>query len=301
MNTTPKNNHLRIGLFGLIGVALVVSVVLLSQVISPNHESVFNGERALQDVAYQVALGPRTAGSEAHAQFITWLQAELEATGWQVEIQTATRMDHDIKNVIASRSDEPPEIILAAHYDSRLFADQDPDPALRQESVPGANDGASGVALLLELSRVLPSDSVPVWLVFFDAEDNGDIPGWDWILGSRAFVDTLTEEPSAVIILDMLGDVVLDIYFERNSDPLLSQEIWSQADRLGYGDYFIQEVKYSILDDHIPFVEAGIPAVDIIDFDYPYWHTTADTIDKVSMQSLQHVGETLLAWIVNKP
>ena len=301
MNTPRQNRYLWIGLYGLIGLALVIIISLFAQGVPPQEEPAFDGERALRDVAYQVALGPRTPGSEAHAQFLLWLQAELETTGWQVETQAAIRMDHEIKNIVASRSDEPPDLILAAHYDSRLFADQDPDPALRQESVPGANDGASGVALLLELSRVLPSDSVPVWLVFFDAEDNGDIPGWDWILGSRAFVDTLTEEPSAVIILDMLGDVVLDIYFERNSDPLLSQEIWSQADRLGYGDYFIQEVKYSILDDHIPFVEAGIPAVDIIDFDYPYWHTTADTIDKVSMQSLQHVGETLLAWIVNKP
>jgi Zn-dependent M28 family amino/carboxypeptidase len=156
------------------------------------------------------------------------------------------------------------------------------------------------VAILLELARTLPRDTVPVELLFIDAEDNGNLPGWDWILGSRAFVESLTFQPRAVIIVDMLGDADLNIYKEYNSDLALVEAIWAQAAALGYEQYFIPEYKYSILDDHTPFLEAGIPAVDIIDFDYPFYHTSADTADKVSAQSLEVVGRTLWAWIVTQ-
>jgi Zn-dependent M28 family amino/carboxypeptidase len=116
-------------------------------------------------------------------------------------------------------------------------------------------------------------------------------------MGSRVFVVALTEKPQAAIIVDMVGDTDLNLYIERNSDPVLVAEIWAQAATLGYGKYFIATQKYDMIDDHTPFLEAGIPAVDIIDFDYPYWHTTADTADKVSAHSLQAVGETLWDWI----
>ncbi len=185
-----------------------------------------------------------------------------------------------------------PQIIVGAHYDSRMLADQDPGPG-RNLPVPGANDGASGVAVLLELARTLPSNSIPLALVFLDAEDNGGLNGQDWIMGSRAYVASLDFRPRAVIILDMIGDADLNIYMERNSDQRLVTEIWAQAASLGYRQYFIPTYKYSMIDDHTPFLEAGIPAVDIIDFDYPYWHTTADTPDKVSAASLQIVGEVL--------
>ena len=260
----------------------------------------FDGERAMQDVLYQTSLGPRTPGSAAHAQVVEWLQVELQAAGWQVNFQEAAALGHPIQNIIARRSNAPPQILLAAHYDSRMIADRDPDPARRAAPVPGANDGASGVAVLLELARTLPLDTVPLWLVFFDAEDNGGIPGWDWLLGSRAFVSALTEKPQAVVIIDMIGDADLNIYLEMNSNPRLAAEVWEQAAALGYDEVFIPTQKYRILDDHIPFIEAGIPAVDIIDFDYPYWHTTADTADKVSAQSLQIVGETLWAWVLEQ-
>jgi Zn-dependent M28 family amino/carboxypeptidase len=163
--------------------------------------------------------------------------------------------------------------------------------------VPAANDGASGVAVLLELARTLPEGEVPVWLVFFDAEDNGRIEGWDWILGSREFVANNPIRPQAVVIVDMIGDADLNIYKEQNSDPALTNAIWAVARDLGYGDRFLPEYKYSILDDHTPFLEAGIPAVDIIDFDYPYYHTLEDTPDKVSPQSLEIVGKTLWTWL----
>ena len=260
----------------------------------------FDGQRAYSDVQTQVAFGPRIPGSEGHARAQTWMQQELEAAGWQVELQTSEAFGQTIENLVARRSAKPPQIILGAHYDTRIFADSDPDPAQRDQPVPGANDGASGVAVLLELARSLPENAVPLWLVFFDAEDNGRIAGWDWILGSREFVKNNPLQPRAVIILDMIGDADLNIYKERNSNPDLMDAIWSVAGGLGYGEKFIPEFKHSMLDDHTPFLEVGIPAVDIIDFDYPYWHTIGDTPDKVSAESLQVVGETLHAWIVEQ-
>lgn len=258
----------------------------------------FDGIQAYSDVQTQVAMGPRTPGSAGHAQVRKWMRAELESAGWTVEIHESNRLGHPIYNVIAKRSDEPPQIILGAHYDTRFVADNDPDPAKQSEPVPGANDGASGVAVLLELARSLPEETVPVWLVFFDAEDNGRTEGWDWIMGSRAFVEEIPVRPRAVVIVDMVGDADLNIHYERNSDPALRAEIWETAESLGYGDVFIPAEKHSITDDHKPFLEAGIPAVDIIDFDYVHWHTTQDTPDKVSPESLRMVGDTLWHWVV---
>jgi glutaminyl-peptide cyclotransferase len=260
----------------------------------------FDGERAYAHVQTQVGFGPRIPGTPGHDKIREWIMNEVIAVGWQFEIQASETMGHTIYNLIAKNSEQPPQIIIGAHYDSRIYADNDPDPANHTESVSGANDGASGVAVLLELARSLPSDSVPVWLVFFDAEDNGRIEGWDWILGSREFVKKNPVQPRAVVIVDMIGDADLNIYRERNSNVALMDEIWATAKSLGYDDTFIDEYKHSMLDDHTPFVEAGIPAIDIIDFDYPYWHTIEDTPDKVSAESLQTVGETLRTWIIQQ-
>jgi len=260
----------------------------------------FDGQRAYEDVKTQVAMGPRVPGTDGHAQIQEWIERELVSAGWQVEIQESEALGHPIENIVARRTDEPPQIILGAHYDTRMYADSDPDPAQHTNPVPGANDGASGVAVLLELARSLPEHTVPVWLVFFDAEDNGRIEGWDWILGSREFVANNPDPPRAAIIVDMIGDADLNIYKELNSNPELTDEIWGAAKELGYESKFVPEYKHSMLDDHTPFVQAGIPAVDIIDFDYPYWHTVQDTPDKVSAESLDAVGETLFAWVVQQ-
>lgn len=257
----------------------------------------FDGTRAYTDVQTQVDMGPRTPGSAGHAQVREWMRKELESAGWIVEIHETEALGNPIYNLIAKRSDAPPQVILAAHYDTRIFADNDPDENKRTQPVPGANDGASGVAVLLELARTLPQDTVPVWLVFFDAEDNGRIEGWDWILGSRAFANEIAVQPQSVVILDMIGDANLNIHYEKNSDQTIRAEIWDTAARLGYEEAFIQTEKYSMLDDHTPFLEKGIPAVDIIDFDYPYWHTIQDTPDKVSAESLQIVGRTIWQWV----
>lgn len=287
----------------IIGLLLIIAIGWYAYALrsQPEPASVFfDGQRAYADVQTQVAFGPRSPGTDGHAQIVAWMRAELESAGWLVEIQESEALGHPIQNVVAKRGDASPQIVLGAHYDSRMYADNDPDPANHTKPVPAANDGASGVAVLLELARTLPKDSVSTWLVFFDAEDNGRIEGWDWILGSREFVKNNVLQPRAVVVIDMIGDANLNIYKERNSNAGLTDEIWDVALGLGYEKQFIAEYKYSMEDDHTPFLEAGIPAVDIIDFDYPYWHTVEDTADKVSAESLEAVGKTLWTWITQQ-
>ena len=258
----------------------------------------FDSARAYQHVVNLSAFGPRTPGSEAQEKAIEYFRSELQKYNWQVEVQIVEVNGQTLKNVIARRSDVPPQIILGAHYDSRLMADRDPDPEKQKQPVPGANDGASGAAVLLELGRVLPSNSVPTWIVFFDGEDQGRIPGWEeWSLGARGFVTELSLKPRAVVIVDMVGDFNLDIYKEKQSNPRITNEIWDVAKSLGFGNYFRDEEKYTITDDHVPFLQANIPAVDIIDIEYRFWHTSYDTPSNVSAQSLGIVGSTLQVWI----
>jgi len=293
-----NKSRLIISFLLIILIAVVAVGLVLSLQSSLTQENAFDPERAYQDVQAQTDLGPRTPGSKAHASAIEYIVTELEKAGWKTEIQTAEKMGHPIRNIIARRGSGAQWVILGAHYDSRLLADQDVDPILASQPVLGANDGASGVAVLLELARVLPKDNdKEIWLVFFDAEDQGELEGWDWILGSRAFVETLNGKPDAVVVIDMIGDADLHIFREKASDPMLTGEIWQTAKRLGYSDSFIDEEKYSIIDDHLPFLDAGIPAVDIIDIEYPYWHTSKDTVDKVSARSLEIIGVTLLTWL----
>lgn len=283
----------------ILGAAVALTRLLPRQVPQNAAPVRFDGPRAMEDVQSQMAFGPRTPGSSAHDQIVQWIQTQVKDAGWQVEVQQTTRMGHPIQNIIAKRGSGQPWIILGAHFDSRMRADQDSDPSKRLQPVPGANDGASGVAVLLELARVLPANlNKQVWLAFIDAEDQGDLPGWDWILGSRALAESLGSKPDAVVIIDMIGDADLNISMERNSDQGLTREIWNQAAQAGFGSQFIPQIKYDMLDDHTPFLQKGIRAVDIIDFDYPYWHTSADTADKLSAKSLEAVGETLRRWLL---
>jgi glutaminyl-peptide cyclotransferase len=262
---------------------------------------VFNGDRAYADVKYQVSLGPRIPGTPAHDQIVQWITAELKKYSWQVQLQQTSLENHPIQNIIAKKgtAGSKPWVIIGAHYDTRMFADQDPDLSKRTQPVPGANDGASGVAVLLELARNLDSlKSKEVWLVFFDTEDQGNIPGWNWILGSQAFVNSLSGKPDYSVVIDMIGDKDLNIYRELNSNQALTDRIWSVAASLGYQDQFINQGKYRMEDDHTPFLEKGLDAIDIIDFDYPWWHTASDTPDKVAPASLKAVGNTLLSWVL---
>jgi glutaminyl-peptide cyclotransferase len=260
----------------------------------------FDADRAYQDVINQVAFGPRVPESLAHAQAVDYMIKELMAAGWQIDIQDVTCEGHRVINITAYREKVDEPILLAAHYDSRMVNDAETPLSELSQPVPGANDGASGVAVLLEIARVLPAADNDVWLVFFDAEDQGNLDGWGWTLGSQAYADALTVAPKALVLLDMIGDTDLNIYREGSSDTTLKNEIWLTAASLGYTDQFINTEKYNMIDDHTPFLEKGIPAVDLIDFDYPYWHTTADTSDKVSPQSLEIVGNVILTWLKDK-
>lgn len=261
----------------------------------------FNGQRAYEDIEYQVGLGPRTMGSIAHDKATAWIVDELKDQHWLVETQETMISGVAIQNIIAKRGEGKPWIIIGSHYDSRYMADKDPILANRTQPVMGANDGASTVAILLELARVLPKKlDKQIWLVFFDDEDNGAASGTGWSVGSSYFVDQLQTKPDSVVVLDMLGDKNLNIYMEGNSNHELNNQIWDVAKELGYTQ-FIAKYKHYLTDDHIPFLKAGIKAVDIIDIDYPYWHTTNDTLDKVSAESLQVVGDTVIQWLEQYP
>lgn len=248
-------------------------------------------------VERQLAFGPRYPGSPGHQAVGGWIESELQRQGWEPARQSFEHAGLPLANIIGRGGGVRSRLVLlGAHYDTRPLADE--SGSVAPGPVPGANDGASGVAVLLELARALePTDlECEVWLVFFDAEDSGRLPGWDWILGSSYFVANLEREPEAVVIVDMVGDRSLQLPLERNSDPALQAEIWEQAARLGY-EAFESRPGHSMLDDHTPFLRRGLAAVDIIDFDYRYWHTEEDTIDKVSSSSLQAVGHTLESWL----
>lgn len=283
-------------------VSIIFMFVIIFGILAIDRPAIeFDGLRAYNDVRYQIGLGPRTMGSDAHEQSANWIITRLQDLKWQVNTQETVISTQTIKNIIAQRGNGTPWLIIASHYDSRSMADKDPDAQKRSQPVMGANDGASTVAILLELARVLPTKlNKQIWLIFFDNEDNGTKDGLGWDIGSNYFVSKLQGTPDNVVILDMLGDNELNIYMEGNSNPDLNIEIWGVARELGYSQ-FIPTYKYDLIDDHIPFIQAGIRAVDVIDFDYPYSHTTNDTLDKVSAESLKVVGDTILKWLEQYP
>lgn len=257
----------------------------------------FSGEQAMQHAAAQMAFIPRDPGTEGSRMCGNYILEQLELFGWQTEEQPFTYRDTACRNLIGKRGSGP-VLVIGAHYDTRRRADRD-SPDLRDMPVPGANDGASGVAVLLELARIIDPEELgrTIWLVFFDAEDNGGLDGWDWIAGSRYMVRNLNTTPQGMVLADMVGDAALNLPYERRSTAALKQAIWQVAADLGY-DAFVPEPGYFILDDHVPFLEAGIAAVDIIDLDYDDWHKTTDTLDKIRPGSLEAVGRTIQQWLL---
>ena len=257
----------------------------------------FDGNNAMYYIERQIELGPRIPGSASSVAMRGFIKKEMELSGWIVENQNFTFDQENLTNVIAKSSNSPPKIIFGTHYDTRAFSDNELSQSLKQTPVPGANDGASGTAVLLELGRTLSREELDIWFVFFDAEDQGNIKNWEWSIGAQYFVNQLNFPPEYVIIIDMIGDANLEIYKEINSTASLVESIWYEAEKLGYQSYFIQDYKYSIIDDHLPFINKGIPTCLIIDLDYPYWHTTKDKLDKVSGKSLKIIGDVLISWL----
>ncbi|NIR46566.1 MAG: M28 family peptidase [Gemmatimonadetes bacterium] len=272
----------------------------------------FSGQAAYELVQRQVAFGPRVPGRQGHRAMAAWLEEYLAQRADTLVVQrfTHTTVGGDavqLLNFLArfEVSGTRP-ILLLSHWDTRPVSDGADDPEVRDQPVPGANDGASGTAILLELadmmSRTPPPRSLDLLLV--DGEDYGDFAvGKDVFLGSRYFAANLPEgyDPEFGVLLDMVGDRNLDIYVEGNSNrlaPAVVDRVWNIAQRLGFGDVFHRSTRHTINDDHIPLNDVGIPTIDVIDFDYPgpgnrYWHTPEDTPDKVSASSLDVVGTVM--------
>jgi glutaminyl-peptide cyclotransferase len=291
---------------------IIVVILLLSGFIIQvnaqiSHVPIFNGDDAYDFLLGQCSYGPRPPGSENLTLCKLYIQETLESFGWNVTLQNFTYRETLCTNIIATcNSSTNATIILGAHYDTRPKATSDPDPLNRTKPILGANDGGSGVAILMELAHVLPeSVRSDVELVFFDAEDSGEINGWDWIQGSTYYVSQLSPERKdsirAMILVDMVGDIDLELPRESSSTKSLQNFIWDIADQLGYSDVFVDAYRGSIIDDHSPFLEVNIPAVDLIQIPFPsYWHTLADTPDKCSAESLEIVGRVLETFVVEQ-
>jgi Zn-dependent M28 family amino/carboxypeptidase len=288
----------------------------------------------------QVAFGPRVPGTPAHDACRDYLVAALKPNVDSVQLQHFARRrivdpnayraalhlpkgvpvpqssTFQMDNIVATikgTDGKQPDLLLCAHWDSRPTADNEKTAADRVKAIPGANDGASGAAVLVELARFLHAQRPQkgVVLVLFDGEDLGPGDG-DMMLGADYYAKhPIPVKPAQGILLDMIGDKDLNILRETNSAYAakdLNAAIFSTAAKLGYAKQFVDRDGYNMQDDHIPLILNGIPTVDLIDFDYPdgqnmettYWHTLKDTPDKCSAASLEAVGRTLAAIVADR-
>ena len=282
-----------------LSLALLTACLSAAQPAAPQSPR-FDGKRAFEHVRKIVEIGPRPAGSPGAAKTREYITSELKALGLTVQEQafeaampTGPTRTVNLRTTIAGTNGTGgPRLIIGGHYDTKLFTEFD---------FVGASDGGSSTAFLIELARVLKDAklAMPIELVFFDGEEA--VVDWnvgnDNTYGSRHYVaeaqrDGSLKDIHAMILIDMVGDRDLRIMRDTNSTPWLTDIFWSAAKELGHRQ-FVDEAM-DIQDDHIPFLKAGVPSVDIIDLDYPAWHTEHDTIDKVSAESLQVVGDVLL-------
>lgn len=276
----------------------------------------FNGARAYDVLLRQCEFGPRNPGSEGYRQCKRYLIETLQSLADTVMTQkfSYTEKKHgntfQLENIIARfNPDRKHRLLIGAHWDTRPWADWDPHPDQREQPIPGANDGASGVAVLIELATLLHKHrpEIGVTLILFDGEDLG-VAGINdsYAQGSQYFSRNLPiPRPDQAIVLDMIGDADLNIPIERNSyhfAPTLVKDLWRLAETLNL-PAFEARLDRTIYDDHVPLWEyAGIPAVDFIDFDYPrpganYWHTHDDVPGNCSAESLDQVGTLLTHYI----
>lgn len=278
----------------------------------------FSADSAYANVARQVAFGPRIARSEAHEACAGWLAAELSRHGADtVLLQKADLEGFGPMTNIMGRFNarEPRRVLLLAHWDSRPWADEDPDPANHAKPIDGANDGASGVGVLLELARLMgdKAPQVGVDLLLVDAEDSGTSGNDDsWALGAQYWVRNMpygaTEPmPQYAVLLDMVGgrDAVFprEMFSEANCRALNSK-VWALARSIGLGNRFSDAVGGAINDDHLPLLRAGIPAIDIIETNNPQtgsfnptWHTLQDNLENIDRETLGDVGRLVTTLI----
>jgi glutaminyl-peptide cyclotransferase len=272
-------------------------LVLAAQAVAPAPK--FDSGRAWEHLRQLVAIGPRPSGSPAIEQTRKYIKEQLTAAGltateqaWEAQTPLdSVRMVNLIATIPGARKDR---IVVAGHYDTKLY---------RQFRFVGASDGGSSAAFLLELARVLKTRKNPltIELLFLDGEE-ARLPDWhgtDNTYGSRHYVDLAKRDGSlttlkALVLIDMIGDRDLRMRRDTNSTPWLTDILWREAKRQNLDDHFIADAT-KIEDDHLPFLAAGVPAVDIIDLDYEAWHTAADTLDAVSARSLQVVGDVVVA------
>jgi hypothetical protein len=291
----------------------------------------FNVDSAYAFVEKQVSFGPRVPETKAHADCADYLVKKLKMYTPDVEVQTGTMTRYDgktitIKNIIAHFGKEKSgRMLLSAHWDSRQWADQDPDEKNWHKPVDGANDGASGVGVLLETARQLSikNPGIGITILLNDAEDQGT-PEFDkerfgssnesWCLGTQYFAKTLDKSKNEYgqgILLDMVGGKFARFLMEeesRHTNSVLLEKTWRIAMQLGYNNYFIYNHTSGIIDDHLYLSRNGqIPTIDIIDKDdtrpkgfNPTWHTLADNMSNIDKNTLKAVGQTLLTVLYNE-
>lgn len=270
----------------------------------------FSGANAFTFLTQQTSFGPRNPNSKGHQQCLAFLERTLRGYADEVQLQSFTSQGYGeslaLTNVVAKfNPTATARVLLCAHWDTRPRAEQDTNKAKQKLPILGANDAASGVAVLLEIARLLKQQppAVGVDLVFFDGEDYGmesDLSRY--FLGSRYFAKNKPADynPRFGILLDMIGDKFLDIPKEQHSvkfAPDIVDLVWNKAKELGYPQ-FVDETGEQVNDDHLQLNEVGIKTIDLIDFNYPdqtnrYWHTHEDTPDKCSAESLEAVGTVL--------
>jgi hypothetical protein len=272
----------------------------------------FDGNRAFGYLEQQMRFGPRIPATPAHERTGDWILERLRATADTVIVQPITHVTRGgttlhLRNFLARfRPGAADRVLFLAHWDTRPHADQSQNIGQQRLPVPGANDGASGVAVLLGVADALKAKppALGVDLLFVDGEDYGDFAADtdDVLIGSRYFAahQPAGYPPLFAVLFDMVADKDQQFYYEANSAafaPEVVDRVWRTAADLGYGRVFIPGVNHSLIDDHVALQKAGIHAIDVVDFDYPYWHTTDDTIDKVSAASLQVVGDVAVALV----
>ena len=279
----------------------------------------FDEDHAFSYLVAQCDFGPRNPGSDGYYACLDYLITELDQSANEIILQDFSYQEqrynkrYNLENIVARYNpDSEFQTIISAHWDTRPWADQEDLRQDRDQPIIGANDGASGVAILLELAKIMGENPPPIGvnLVFFDGEDLG-VPGENstYCQGSRFFAKNLPiPRPDEAINLDMVGDKQLVLPIERYSleyHPKLVRHLWDRAKDMGL-DAFIGRVDYAIYDDHIPLNEiAGIPSIDIIDFKYPnsyanFWHTLNDIPENCSEESLGQVGALMVDYIYNR-